>query len=45
VRAPPMWRNPVGEGANRVTTGRELVLALKRAFLFSQCCNATDERP
>jgi hypothetical protein len=20
VRAPPMWRNPVGEGAKRVTT-------------------------
>jgi hypothetical protein len=27
----------------RVTTG--LLLALKRAFLFSSCCNATDERP
>jgi hypothetical protein len=21
VRAPPMWRKPVGEGAKRVTTG------------------------
>ena len=28
-----MCRNPVGDGANRVTTG--LSLALKRAFLFS----------
>jgi hypothetical protein len=40
VRAPPMWRNPVGEGAKRVTTGRELggielMLALRRAFLFT----------
>src|SRR5438309_9115227 len=30
-----MWRYPVGEGAKRVTTGREVSLALKRAFLFS----------
>jgi hypothetical protein len=48
-----MWRKPVGDGAKRVTTGREvglalvkaLSLALWRAFLFSLCCNATDERP
>src|SRR3954469_1571199 len=39
VRAPPMWRNPVGEGAKRVTTGLSLALfksfslALWRAFL------------
>src|SRR5256885_5855061 len=32
-----MCRKPVGEGAKRVTTGRETLLALKRAFLFS-CC-------
>jgi hypothetical protein len=24
VRAPPMWRNPVGEGAKRVTMGIEV---------------------
>jgi hypothetical protein len=28
VRAPPIWRNPVGEGAKRVTTW----LALTRGF-------------
>jgi hypothetical protein len=43
VRAPPMCRNPVGEGAKRVTTG--LSLALNRAFLSNLCCNAMDERP
>src|SRR3954452_4034900 len=32
-----MCRKPVGEGAKRVTTGRDVSLALKRAFLFS-CC-------
>src|SRR5437868_4101034 len=32
-----MCRKPVGEGAKRVTTGREVGLALKRAFLFSYC--------
>src|SRR5437588_747477 len=32
-----MCRKPVGEGAKRVTTGRETLLALKRAFLFSYC--------
>jgi hypothetical protein len=36
VRAPPICRNPVGEGAKRVTTGCETSLALKRAFLFFQ---------
>ena len=36
VRAPPICRKPVGEGAKRVTTGFdcELSLALKRTFLF-----------
>jgi hypothetical protein len=50
VRAPPMCRKPVGDGAKRVTT--ELLalakispLALGRAFLFFPLCNATDERP
>jgi len=28
-----------------VTTGPNELLALKRAFLFSSCCNAMDERP
>src|SRR5213082_2081029 len=32
-----MCRKPVGEGAKRVTTGRDVSLALKRAFLFSYC--------
>jgi hypothetical protein len=44
VRAPPIWRKPVGEGAKRVTTVDEL-LALKRAFLFFWFSNAMDERP
>src|SRR5215212_5982354 len=39
VRAPPIWRNPVGDGAKRVTTGlllalfKSFSLALGRAFL------------
>src|SRR4051794_29194220 len=37
VRAPPMCKYPVGEGAKRVTTGRDELLALKPAFLFSHC--------
>ena len=53
VRAPPMCRKPVGEGAKRVTTGRDgglalvksFSLALMRAFLFCSCCSAMDERP
>jgi hypothetical protein len=50
VRAPPICRKPVGEGANRVTTAGEPpdcdeLLALKRAFLFSLWCDAMDERP
>jgi hypothetical protein len=43
VRAPPICRNPVGEGANRVTMFEPL--ALKRGFLLFQLCNAMDERP
>jgi hypothetical protein len=30
VRAPPIWRKPVGEGANRVTMG--LVMAGNGAY-------------
>jgi hypothetical protein len=43
VRAPPICRNPVGEGAKRVTTVESL--ALKRTFLFFSLSDAMDERP
>ena len=53
VRARPICRKPVGEGAKRVTMGCDEVsavlkispLALKRAFLFFRFCDAMDERP
>jgi hypothetical protein len=30
VRAPPIWRNPVGEGAKRVITGSGMGMVLRR---------------
>jgi len=53
VRAPPMCRKPVGDGAKRVTMGCDegsavlkiSPLALRRALLFFRFRDAMDERP
>jgi hypothetical protein len=41
VRAPPMWRKPVGEGAKRVTIGSVMTGADRRRYGGRWCIAGT----